>query len=161
MAGTVSNPRDLLVLLLGELLHVERRLAGGVIHDLADAVHDDELRLTLRAHLDETVRHVERLESTFRRIEVAPTANLSRPFESAVAQHDELASSIVGFGLADTFHALAALHTEHWEIAAYETVLRVAPAEVAELLEPTLDDERRAAERLLEQLGAGERAWQR
>jgi ferritin-like metal-binding protein YciE len=152
MAGKISNPRDLLVLLLGELLHVERRLAGGVIGDLADTAHDDELRATLRRHLEETVQHVERIESAFLRIEVAPTANLSRPFESAVAQHDELASNIVESRLADDFHAQAALHTEHWEIAAYETVLRLAPAAVTELLEPSLEDERRAASRLLEHL---------
>ena len=152
MAAKISNPRDLLVLLLGELLHVERRLAGGVIRDLADAVHDDELREALRRHLEETVQHVERIESAFRRIEVAPTANLSRAFESAVAQHDQLASNVVGARLADDFHAQAALHTEHWEIAAYDAVLRLAPETVTELLAPSRDDERRAAARLLEQL---------
>jgi ferritin-like metal-binding protein YciE len=150
--GKVSNPRDLLVLLLGELLHVERRLAGSVIRDLVDAAHDDELRSLLRNHLEETVQHVERIESAFLRIEVAPTANLSRPFESAVAQHDELAANIVDPRLADRFHAQAALHTEQWEIAAYDTVLRLAPSDVAELLGPSLDDERRAAEGLLKQL---------
>ena len=152
MAGKISNPRDLLVLFLGELLHVERRLAGGVIRDLADEVHDDELRTALQRHLEETVQHVERVESAFRRIEVAPTANLSRPFESAVAQHGELAANVLEPRLADNFHAQAALHTEHWEIAGYEAVLRLAPAAVAELLEPSLDDERRAAARMLEHL---------
>src|SRR5438270_13858018 len=110
MAGKVSNPRDLLVLLLGELLHVERRLAGGVIRNLANAVRDDELRSVLEQHLEETVQHVERLESVFRRIEVAPTANLSQPFESAVAQHDELAPNVLDAGLADLFHLQAAVH---------------------------------------------------
>lgn len=152
MAGKVSNPRDLLVLLLGELLHVERRLAGGVIRDLADAVRDDELRTALRRHQEETVQHVERIESAFLRIEVAPTANLSRAFESAVAQHGEVASSVVEPTLADDFHAQAALHTEHWEIAAYEAVLRLAPAAAGELLEPSLDDERRTAAGLLKRL---------
>jgi len=149
MAGKVSNPRDLLVLLLGELLHVERRLAGEVIRKLAEAVHDDELREVLQHHLEETKQHVERIETAFRRLEVAPTANLSRPFESAVAQHEELAPNIVEPGLADRFHAQAALHTEHWEIAAYETVLRLAPKEVRALLEPSLDEERNAAKKLL------------
>jgi ferritin-like metal-binding protein YciE len=152
LAGKVSNPRDLLVLLLGELLHVERRLAGSVIRDLINAARGDELRRLLGEHLEETVQHVERIESAFLRIEVAPTANLSRPFESAVAQHDELAPSIVDPKLADPFHAQAALHTEHWEIAAYEAVLRLAPRDVAEVLVPSLDDERRAAACLLEQL---------
>jgi ferritin-like metal-binding protein YciE len=153
MAGKVSNPHDLIVLLLGELLHVERRLAGGVIRDLAETVRDEELRAVLDRHLEETVQHVERLESVFRRLEVAPTANLSRPFESAVAQHGELAPNIVDAPLADVFHLQAALHIEHWEIAAYEMVLQLVPADVTELLEPNLDDERRAATRLLE-LGA-------
>jgi hypothetical protein len=58
------------------------------------------------------VQHVERLESAFLRVEVAPTANLSRPFESAVAQHDELASNVIESRLADDFHAQAALRTE-------------------------------------------------
>ena len=155
MAGKVSNPRDLLVLLLGELLHVERRLAGEVIRKLADAVQDDAaLRELLQRHLEETKQHVDRIETAFRRLEVAPTANLSRPFESAVAQHDELAPNIVEPALADRFHAQAALHTEHWEIAAYETVLRLAPDDVRELLEPSLDDERRAADSLLGHLEA-------
>ena len=109
MAGKISNPRDLLVLFLGQLLHVERRLAGGVIRDLANGVHEDELRTALQRHLEETVQHVERVESAFRRIEVAPTANLSRPFESSVAQHSELAANVLEPRLADNFHAQAAL----------------------------------------------------
>jgi ferritin-like metal-binding protein YciE len=146
----VSNPRDLLVQLLGELLHVERRLAGDVLRSLIDAVGDDELAAALRAHLDETTQHVERLEVAFRRLEVAPSAHLSRPFESAVAQHDELAESIVDARLADVFHAQAALHTEHWEIAAYTTVLELAVHFDADLavLEESLADEVRARETL-------------
>jgi ferritin-like metal-binding protein YciE len=146
----VSNPRDLLVQLLGELLHVERRLAGEVLRALSDAVRDDELRDVLRRHLEETREHVERIEVAFRRLEVAPSANLSRAFESAVAQHDELAPTIVEAHLADVFHAQAALHTEHWEIAAYTTVLELAVHSDADLgpLEDSLADEVRAREEL-------------
>jgi ferritin-like metal-binding protein YciE len=154
MPGKVSNPRDLLVLLLGELLHVERRLVGGVIRNLAETVRDDELRAVLNQHVEETVQHVDRLEAAFLRLEVAPTANLSQPFERAVGQHDELAANIVDPRLADLFHLQFALHIEHWEIAAYETLLRLVPPDIAQLLEQNLDDERRAATRLLEQLGA-------
>jgi ferritin-like metal-binding protein YciE len=144
----VSNARDLLVQLLGELLHVERRLAFEVLRSLSDAVHDEELRVALRAHLDETRQHVERIEIAFRRLEVAPSANLSRPFESAVAQHDELAATIVERRLADVFHAQAALHTEHWEIAAYTTVLELGVHFDADLglLEDSLGDEVNARE---------------
>jgi ferritin-like metal-binding protein YciE len=123
MPTTVSNPRDLLVQILGELLYIERRLAGGVLRDLIDAVADEQLADGLRAHLEQTKAHVERCETAFRAIEVAPSANHSREFESAVAEHDELASSIISKGLADVFHAQAALRTEHLELALYTAIL--------------------------------------
>ena len=44
MPAKVSNPRDLLLQLLGDLLYVERRLAGGVLRELADSVSDERLR---------------------------------------------------------------------------------------------------------------------
>ena len=43
VSANISNPRDLLLLLLGEILYVERRLAGGVLQQLVDACADDEL----------------------------------------------------------------------------------------------------------------------
>jgi ferritin-like metal-binding protein YciE len=146
---TVSNPRDLVVQLLGELLYVERRLADDVLRKLAREARDDGLRAALEEHHAQTRGHAERVETAFRRLSVAPTSNLSRPFESAVAQHGQLSPSIVEPRLADLFHAQAALHTEHWEIAAYETVLRLAPQAVRELLEPSRDDELGAAKNLL------------
>ena len=148
-ATRISNPRDLAVQLLGELLFVERRLADAVIEALAAAVQDGELRRALEEHREQTKAHVERLETAFRRLEVAPTSNLSRPFESAVAQHDELASAILDPRLADIFHAQAALHTEHWEMAAYRTVLTVVPEEVRDLLRPSFDEEGDAAKLLV------------
>lgn len=145
---TISNPRDLVVQLLGELLYVERRLADAVLRDLEKAVQDEELKAALARHREETKEHAERIETAFRRLSVAPTSNLSRPFESAVAQHEQLSASVIAPQLADLFHAQAALHTEHWEIAAYRTLLPLVPDGVGELLHPSLDEEE-AAEALL------------
>lgn len=128
MPVTVSNPRDLLVQLLGRLLYVERRLADEVLRELAQAVQDDGLKHDLEHHLAETREHVTRLETTFRRLQVAPTSNRSAPFEAAVSQHDELAASIPEPTLADVLHATGALRTEHDEIAAYGAILMLADA---------------------------------
>ena len=149
-ATKVSNPRDLVVQLLGELLFVERRLADSVLGELIAAVRDEELTHSLEHHREQTKQHVDRIETAFRRLGVAPTSNLSRPFESAVAQHDELAAAIAEPRLADVFHAQAALHTEHWEMAAYRTLLPLAGDEVRELLEPSFAEEGDAAELLVE-----------
>ena len=153
MPTTISNPRDLLVQLLGELLYVERRLAGGVLRDLIDAVTDEQLADGLRAHLDQTKEHVDRCETAFRAIEVAPSANHSREFESAVAEHDELASSIVSPALADVFHAQAALRTEHLEIALYTAVLSLGFDDALAPLRESLADEHEAREVLERELG--------
>lgn len=149
-ATKVSNPRDLVVQLLGELLFVERRLADRVLGELIAAVRDEELKGALEGHRAQTKEHVDRVETAFRRLDVAPTSNLSRPFESAVAQHDELATAIVEPRLADVFHAQAALHTEHWEMAAYRTLLPLLGDEVRELLEPSFEEEGDAAKLLVQ-----------
>lgn len=116
------------MLLLGEILYVERRLAGGVLQQLIDACSDPALATALNEHLVETRLHVQRVETAFRRIEVAPTSNLSASFESAIGQHDKLAGAIVGAGLGDLFHATTALRTEHWEIASYTSLLELGEA---------------------------------
>lgn len=149
-ATKISNPRDLLVQLLGELLFVERRLADEVLEQLARQVRDEELTSVLERHRDETKAHVERIETVFRRLEVAPTSNLSRVFESAVAEHAELAPAVVEPRLTDLYHAQAALHTEHWEVAAYRTVLSLLPDDLRDILRDSLEDEGKAEAALVQ-----------
>ena len=108
MPTKVSNPRDLVLLVLGDLLFVERRLAAQVLPEL-------------------------------------------------IAQ---VAANVVDPKLRDLFHAHAALHTEHYELAGYDALLRLAP-DLDELLAPSRDDERHAAralEQALERLAKGARA---
>jgi len=152
----ISNPRDLLVQLLGELLYIERRLAGGVLRDLISAVRDEELADGLRQHLEQTKAHVDRCEAAFRAIEVAPTANQSNAFEAAVKDHDDLAKSFASPALADVFHAQAALGTEHMEIALYTAILTFGEEnEFGDALAPlreSLADEQEAREILEREL---------
>lgn len=152
MPATISNPRDLVVQLLGELLYVERRLVGGVLRDLISAVSDEQLADGLQQHLEQTKAHVERCETAFRALEVAPTANQSRAFESAVAEHEELTSSFASQQLADVFHAQAALQTEHMEIALYTAVLSLGFDDALAPLRESLADEQEACELLEREL---------
>jgi ferritin-like metal-binding protein YciE len=145
----VSNRRDLLVLLLGELLFVERRLSGDVLAELGGSVQDPELQGLLKQHLDETRQHVKRLETAFRLIGVAPTSNLSLPFEAAIKQHDERSSTFTDIRLAGFFHAQTALQTEHWELAAYRSVFALAPDDLRDALRPSYDEEGEMAKLLV------------
>ncbi len=152
MPATISNPRDLVVQLLGEVLYVERRLAGDVLRDLIAAVEDEQLADELRQHLDQTKEHVERCENAFRALEVSATANQSRAFESAVAEHDQHSSSFQTQRHEDVFHAQAALRTEHMEIAMYTAVLALGFDDALAPLRESLADERQAAEILEREL---------
>ncbi len=160
MPATVSNPRDLLLQLLGDLLYVERRLAGGVLLELADSGSDGRLRDGLEHHLVQTKEHVERCEAAFRKLDASPTANAVDSFESALRQHEATASSIVDTRLADAFHAQVALRTEHLELALYEAVLALGFDELSGLRasQSDEDDARRTLEgevrRLLEEARA-------
>ncbi len=148
-AVKISKPRDLAVQLLGELLYVERRLHDALLPALVAAVADEELKEALRAHQHETRAHVERAEQAFALLGVKPTSNLSQPLEAAASQHEEGTGAIVNETLADLFHAQAALHVEHLELAAYRTLLPLVPKEAAELLEPSYDEEGNAAKLLV------------
>ncbi|HEY0417404.1 MAG TPA: DUF892 family protein [Gaiellaceae bacterium] len=149
MPTSIANPRDLAVEMLGQILYVERRLHDAVLPSLADAITDEELLGAIRAHQLSTREHVERAERAFRVLGVAPTSNRTQAFDGAVSQHELLTPSFRNERLANLFHAQAALHTEHWEMAAYRTLLPLVPADASELLEPSFGDEGDAARRLV------------
>jgi ferritin-like metal-binding protein YciE len=150
MPLTVSNPRDLLLVTLGDLLFVERMLASDVLPDLLKEVSDPELGGALAEHLEETKRHVEGVVAAFRALDAEASANHSKPFVGLKEQHATVASSIRTPLLADLWHAQAAAHTEHYEIAGYTAAIGLARAlgvaDAVAALEPILEQERRALE---------------
>jgi ferritin-like metal-binding protein YciE len=110
----------------------------------------------LAEHLEETKEHAARLEGVFRAVGAEPSSNFSPPVEKLAEHHDELASSFTDDRLADVFHAGAAVATEHLELAAYDTLLRLGGmlelGEARELLELNRDEEARALERVESEL---------
>ena len=148
MPLTVSNPRDLLLLQLADLLFVERQLSFQLLPELLAKVSDPDLAGVLADHVEPTKRHAERLEDVFRSLGAEPSSSHSPPFTGLVDQHSELAGNIVAPTLADLFHAAAAAHTEHHEIAAYRALVPLARAlgdgAAVELLETNLADEQHA-----------------
>jgi len=144
----ISNHRGLVIQLLGELLYVERRSADDFLPTLAREVSDDGLRAAIEQHCKETKEHANRVETVFRKLEVASTSNLVPQVEKAVEHGNELAGSCVDDRLADIVRAQAALQVEHWELAAYSTLLALLDSEHAEPLRDSVADEKRAADAL-------------
>jgi ferritin-like metal-binding protein YciE len=145
----LSNPKDLLVAQLSELLWVERRLAFDVLRDVIDAVHDETLKKLFQEHLEETRGHVERVEQAFRAIEMEPSSAFSPGFSGLIEQHDTVAGKIVEPALADRWHAAAGIAAEHFELALYQPIQSSAPDDVRKLLGENAKQEESALQKLL------------
>jgi ferritin-like metal-binding protein YciE len=150
----LSNPKDLLVAVLSELLWVERRLAFDVLPELVGAVHDSSLAELFEQHLTETHEHVARVEGAFRALQMEPSSAFSPSFAGLIEQHDEVTKKIVEPGLRDKWHTSAGIATEHFELALYAGIEALAPAPAWQALSANAGDERSALEKLTEWLGA-------
>src|SRR4051794_12966855 len=98
MPLTVSNPRDLLLVELADILFVERMLSFEVIPELLKQVSDPQLGGTLAEHLEQTKRHVINVEAAFRAAGAEPSSNHSKPFVGLKEQHAEIGGGGQGPG---------------------------------------------------------------
>lgn len=141
----ITSPRDLFLHELGDILYVERKLADEVLPTLMEEVTDDELRTGFERHLRETEKHVENLEKAFRALGEEPHAEECIGFEGLKSEHDQLVQESAP-ELIDLVDTGAAARTEHYEIAAYESLIAMARGlgerDVIELFEKNLKDEK-------------------
>ena len=144
---SVTNPRELFLHELGDILYVERALASETLPKLIEEVRDEEFRSGLTEHLDETRRHARNVERVFEIFGEEPQTEECVGFEGLKAEHDQLTEE-ASDGLIDLVDLGAAARTENYEIAAYEGLRRLAKAlgenEAVELLDENLKQEKEA-----------------
>lgn len=145
--STLSTPRDLFLHELGDILYVEQKLADEVLPKLIDEVQSAELRKGFERHLEQTRAHITNVEQVFDSLDEQPTAEKCIGFEGLKKEHDELLEE-ASKDLVDLVDAGAAARTEHYEIAAYETLIGMArsldESEAAGILEENLKEEKEA-----------------
>jgi ferritin-like metal-binding protein YciE len=145
--GSIQTPRDLFLHELGDILYVEQKLTSEVLPKLIGEVHDGEFKQSLEKHLDETRGHVTNLEQVFDALGEQPQAEKCIGFEGLKSEHDELLSE-VSTDLVEVVDLGAAARTEHYEIAAYDGLIKMARSlgetEVIDLLEENLKQEKEA-----------------
>jgi ferritin-like metal-binding protein YciE len=121
----ITNPRELFLHELGDILFVERALVDEALPKLIDEVSDDELRSGLESHLEQTRRHVANVEKVFELLDEEPHAEPCIGFEGLKKEHAELTEK-ASESLIDLVDLGAAARTENYEIAAYEGLRRMA-----------------------------------
>jgi len=148
----MSEPRDLFLHELGDVLYAERTLVK-TLPKLQEEAPDEELALGFEAHLDETGQQVKNVELAFEKLGEKPTAEKCPGIEGIKREHDEfLSKESPSQDVLDSFLTGAGARTEHYEIAAYEGLVTMAEAmgemEIVELLTENLEQEKTALERL-------------
>jgi ferritin-like metal-binding protein YciE len=143
----ITNPKELFLHELGDILYVERRLSDEVLPKLIGEVTDDEFRSGLESHLEETRQHVTNVEQVFDIFGEEPHEEECIGFEGLKKEHDELLEK-ASSSLVDSIDLGAAARTENYEIAAYEGLRRMANAlgedRAVDLLDKNLTQEKEA-----------------
>jgi ferritin-like metal-binding protein YciE len=147
----ISTPRELFLHELGDVLYVERALAEETLPKLIGEVTDSEFRAGLERHLKQTRKHVTNVESVFESLGEEPEAEPCLGFEGLKKEHDKMVEETAP-GLVDLVDLGAAARTESYEIAAYESLRRMAKGlgeeRAVELLDANLKDEKDALREL-------------
>jgi len=152
MSTKMSNPRELFLHELGDVLYAERTLVK-TLPKLQEEASDEELALGFEEHLEETRQHVKNLESAFEKLGETPKAEKCPGIDGIKQEHDEFVSKeSPSQDVLDSFLTGAGARTEHYEIAAYEGLVTMAEAigeaEIVDLLTENLEQEKKALETL-------------
>ena len=145
---TMSDPRELFLHELGDVLYAEQTLVKA-LPKLNEEASDQELAQGFADHLQETRQHVENLKLAFEELGEPAKAEKCPGIEGIKKEHDEfVANESPSPEVLDAFLTGAGARTEHYEIAAYEGLITMADAmgetKVSELLTENLEQEKKA-----------------
>ncbi|HEX2049866.1 MAG TPA: DUF892 family protein [Actinomycetota bacterium] len=148
MAGTA---RELFEHQLRDVYDAEHRLVDA-LSDMAARATDADLTRAFEQHREQTQRQIERVERAFATIGAEPGRERCEAIEGLVAELDEFAGRSPTERVLDAYVAAAAAKVEHYEIAAYESLIPLAGKlglpEAAAALRENLAEEQATATQL-------------
>ncbi len=147
----IERMEDLFVDQLRDLYHAEKQLVKA-LPKMAKNSTSPELRNAFQEHLQQTEGHVNRIEQIFEHMDLRAKAKKCEAMEGLVEEGQEIIDSDAPCEVLDAGLIGAAQKVEHYEIAAYGTLVtwahQLGRHECADLLKQTLDEEKTADEKL-------------
>ena len=138
---------------LRDIYNAERQLTRA-LPKMAKAASSEKLREGFLEHLEQTKGHVERLDQIFDALGERSGGKKCAGMEGLVEEGSEVMEEEFQGPVMDAAIIGAAQRVEHYEIAAYGTVIAFAQllgeSDHVSLLEQTLQEEKQADERLTE-----------
>jgi len=117
--------RALFVDELRDAYDAEKRLVKA-LRTLASTAHHEKLQQAIAKHLEETLGHVERLEEVFGFIERKPRGKKCEGMVGILEESNSVLESIEDPALRDAAMVIGARRVEHYEMAAYLSLIDLA-----------------------------------
>lgn len=147
----VMTMQDLLLDELKDIYSAEKQ-AVRIYPKLIKSAATAELKSAFQAHFEETKSQVERLDRVFQVLEKKPTGKSCEAMKGLLAEATEVLESSDAGPLRDAALIGAAQRVEHYEIAAYGTVISFSKAlgqqEISGILAETLEEEKATDKKL-------------
>jgi ferritin-like metal-binding protein YciE len=150
--AVVMSSEQLFVHELQDMYYAEKALTR-TLPQLAQEATDGELSRAFTSHLKETEKHVTNLEKVFKEIGKVAQPHHCPGIEGIKKEHDDfMRENQPTPVIRDAFLTSAASRTEHYEIAAYSSLVNQARAlgerEAVDLLQQNLREEKEALKKV-------------
>ena len=146
--------RELFVEELRDIYWAEKHLTKA-LPKMQKAATSEELASAFEEHLAQTQEQVERVEKVFELLDMAARAKKCEAMEGLVKEAQQIIEDLPkGSAVIDAGLIIAAQKVEHYEIAAYGSLVQLAKTmgenDIADILQVTLDEEKQTDQLLTE-----------
>jgi ferritin-like metal-binding protein YciE len=130
--------------LLNDTYNAEKQLVKA-LPELAQAAYNEDLQEAFETHLEETKKQVTRLDRVYERLRINKQEEKCKAMEGLIEEAKKIIQKHDESPLRDSALIIAAQKVEHYEIAAYGSLLELADVlsyhQVYDLIERTLQEE--------------------
>jgi ferritin-like metal-binding protein YciE len=145
--------QDLFVEELRDIYHAEKQITRA-LPKIAKAATAPELKQAFELHLEQTRGQIERLDKVFEQLDLPKRAKKCEAMEGLLEEARSTMEEIEDATLLDVGMIINAQKVEHYEIAAYGSLVALAKqlghGQAAKLLEETLEEEKETDQKLNE-----------
>lgn len=136
---------DLFAKELKDIYDAERQLLDA-LPEMVKAAYNEDLQDAFEVHLQQTKRHVERLEKIFDRLRIGKNEEeMCEAMEGLIMKCRQIIDEFEESPVRDSALIIGVQKIEHYEIASYGSLCELADvlgyAKIAELLDRTLEEE--------------------
>lgn len=136
---------------LADMLDAERKLVEA-LGEQAEESSNPQLQKAFESHRAQTENQVERLEQCFQELGEEPEQTECAGMKGLIEEHDNMKQQDPAEDILDIFNTTAAMKVEHYEITAYESLIRLSDMmghkKVSRLLNQNLKEEQQTLKKM-------------